>query len=183
MTENFCNEIGELTNTWLHKTMIDLSRMKKTGRKLRQPWRLIPFYRLLKVWRDWVITGIVRDEKAINLFEDIITENIVKLDINNELIGHFCYSSDDDDLVTYDLTADYIASYDDIGEYCDWKISDYAIKPLHTLLEKLKQENDYRQKLVIIDCILNVSHQRSDLAAWFVEGGSRSLSLLSAYNI
>ena len=40
-------------------------------------------------------------------------------------------------------------------------------------------ENDYEKKLLLIDSILNIVHQRSDLATWFVQGGRESLTQLS----
>ena len=42
---------------------------------------------------------------------------------------------------------------------------------LFALASKLLRQNEYDQKLYIIDRILNIVHQRSDLASWFVEGG------------
>ena len=58
-------------------------------------------------------------------------------------------------------------------------ISDYGLKPLETLLSQLLRANEAEQKLVIIDKMLNVVHQRSDIASWFVEGGARALAQLS----
>ena len=60
-------------------------------------------------------------------------------------------------------------------------ISDYGLEPLEKLLVKLVDEEDVNRKIPIIDQILNVAHQRSDLAAWLVQGGSAALSQLSGY--
>lgn len=60
-----------------------------------------------------------------------------------------------------------------------WRISDYGLKPLHKFLVQLRKEFDPSKKLPILDKMLNVVHQRSDIAAWFVEGGSAALSDLS----
>jgi len=63
-------------------------------------------------------------------------------------------------------------------------ISDYGLKPLWSLAEKLIETQDYVQKLIIIDRMLNVVHQRGDLAALFIEGGYESLQQLSGkYNL
>jgi hypothetical protein len=62
------------------------------------------------------------------------------------------------------------------------RISDYGLKPLLTNLFDLHRESDYNKKLTIIDKILNIVHQRSDIAAWFVEGGTSSLNQLSGYS-
>jgi hypothetical protein len=59
-------------------------------------------------------------------------------------------------------------------------ISDYGLEPLEQLLNQLLHAGSPEEKLLIIDQMLNVVHQRSDIAEWFVEGGSQSLSKLSA---
>ena len=60
-------------------------------------------------------------------------------------------------------------------------MSDYGLKPLQELVVKLRNEESPEQRLVIVDKMLNVVHMRSDLASWFVDGGSSSLSSLSGY--
>jgi hypothetical protein len=62
-------------------------------------------------------------------------------------------------------------------------ISDYGLPAIEQLAAQLYGETSPEQKVVTIDKILNVVHQRSDLASWFVEGGSRALSDLSGYNV
>ncbi|MFA5207333.1 MAG: hypothetical protein WC428_01635 [Candidatus Paceibacterota bacterium] len=58
-------------------------------------------------------------------------------------------------------------------------ISDYGLKPLEELLVQLLRATSPEEKLLIIDRMLNVVHQRSDIADWFVEGGSHALGQLS----
>jgi hypothetical protein len=58
-------------------------------------------------------------------------------------------------------------------------ISDYGLKPLETLLGQLIRSNKAETDIPIIDKMLNVIHQRSDIANWFVEGGSDALAQLS----
>lgn len=62
-------------------------------------------------------------------------------------------------------------------------ISDYGLKPIMQLTSELYVENNPEKKVVLIDKILNVVHQRSDMASWFVQGGSSALSDLSGYEI
>jgi len=74
-----------------------------------------------------------------------------------------------------------------IEDFYDWTVderggeimSDYGLQPLLNLLYQLKKDKTPEEKLVTIDKMLNVVHQRSDMASWFVEGGSRALSQLS----
>lgn len=60
-------------------------------------------------------------------------------------------------------------------------LSDYGLEPLLKLLYELLNSDDMDKELIIIDKILNVVHQRSDIARWFIEGGSSSLSMISGY--
>lgn len=146
-----------------------------------QPWQVVPFARLKKIWEDYMKTGIVRDTRGIEMIENIITTNILKLYVNSQLVGHTSYDPDED----FD---DYNYSEQDREDFADYidKFSDYAFSDfggsrpgLYTLLQQLRKARTPEEKVPIIDQILNVVHQRSDLAAWFVEGGSRALSQLS----
>lgn len=53
-------------------------------------------------------------------------------------------------------------------------LSDYGIEPIFKLIKVLIYEDDPNQILVIINKILDVAHQRSDLPEIFIEGGSKS---------
>jgi len=47
------------------------------------------------------------------------------------------------------------------------------------LAEQVHKAKSPEEKLVLLDQMLNVVHRRSDIANWFVEGGSHALSQLS----
>lgn len=146
---------------------------KKRGIK-EQPWRVVPFPRLRKIWEDFMRTGIVRDTAGLEMIEDIITENILKLYVNTELLGHTSYDPEED-------FREYGYTEQDVEDFYDYvkEISDYGFPRLMTLLIRVRKARTPEEKLPILDQILNVVHQRSDLAALFVEGGSRALSQLS----
>ncbi len=153
---------------------------KKRGIK-EQPWKLIPFSRLKKIWEDYMRTGIVRDTAGLEMIEDIITENILKLYVNTELFGHTPVDPSDD-FEEYGYTEQDVEDfYDYVKEISDYAFSDFGgSRPgLTTLLAQVRKARTPEEKLPILDQILNVVHQRSDLAALFVEGGSRALSQLS----
>jgi len=81
----------------------------------------------------------------------------------------------------YDLMSDRFFDYymnDPKGKMGGF-ISDYGLKPLEELLVQLLRATSPEEKLLIIDRMLNVVHQRSDIADWFVEGGSHALAQLS----
>ena len=90
--------------------------------------------------------------------------NELKELINDDLIGKFYdyYAGDKDNK---------------LGGF----VSDYGLKPLQKLLFQLMKTQESKEELVLIDRMLNVLHQRSDIASWFVEGGSNALSQLSGY--
>lgn len=125
--------------------------------------------------------GIVRDVRGLETIEDIITDNILKLYVNTELVGHTQYDPDDD-FDEYSYSEEDIEQFNDyISKFSDYAFNDFGGKRLGllTLLGNLRKTKTPEEKVPIIDQMLNVVHQRSDLASWFVEGGSKSLSQLS----
>jgi hypothetical protein len=60
-------------------------------------------------------------------------------------------------------------------------VSDYGLKPLLTLAYELYNLTHPNEILVCINKILDVSHQRSDLAELFVYGGSKELDFIHDY--
>jgi len=153
---------------------------KKKGIK-EQPWEVVPFARLRKIWGDYMTYGVVRDTRGLEMIENIITNNILKLYVNGELVGH-TQRDPGEDFDDYNYSEQ---DREDFSDYID-KFSDYAFHDfggrrlgLITLLKNLRKARTPEEKVPILDQILNVAHQSSDLAAWFVEGGSAALSQLS----
>lgn len=151
------------------------------GRKALS-WSRIPARRLFKVWTDFAKTGIVRDEKGMGEIAEQTMKNIVRLHVANAMCGHdrfgpedlwenvgFDYSEiDEDQFMTY-LTDP--ASGD--------PISDYGLPYLYPLWHEIRNAESAEEQLYAVDRVLNVVHQRSDLASWFVEGGTRTLQKIS----
>ena len=54
----------------------------------RQYWKLIPAGRLKKIWMDTAQMGFVRDVKGLKMIEDIVIENVRKIQSNTVLMGH-----------------------------------------------------------------------------------------------
>ena len=219
------------------------------------PWTVIPFARLKKIWEDYMSTGVVRDTRGLEMIEDIMIKNTIKVNIIIILLGHTSSNPDDDyeeyiggyvdeqikcirekkvdvnqlEIPFNDPQKGYqkknpenykckttvnpfllqfieenqienlndedlrIALYDMLSKQFSYYytedpksgqayISDYGLNPLLTLLSKLMYTTKPEEKVVVIDKMLNVIHQRSDIASWFVEGGSRALSALSGYS-
>ncbi len=176
-----------------HRDMMNEKPDDSEGRplKARQEWNVVDFSMLKRQWEEYMKWGQVlpRYEKTIEAIERTITENILKVTVNTELAGHDTTVPKDEWMEFFDgmeqeekeRMAEYMDQYfgDWILENGQWRISDYGLKPLHQLLARLRKEFDPSKKLPILDKILNVVHQRSDIASWFVEGGSSALSQLS----
>lgn len=138
--------------------------------------------RLIKIWRDYATLGIVKDERGIDQIVDIFIDKIVTIHIATILTGHeetdpiswlndHGFEMSDEEL---ERLTDYLQ--DSKGQYI---ISDYGIDKLRDLAFKILSAKTYEEKLLYLDQVLNVIHQRSDLASYFVKGGRSTLDSLS----
>lgn len=150
----------------------------------RPPKKLMPLNttRMKKIWNDYAKTGVVRDERGIDdILEDFLNK-VVRIDVNNYLAGH---TSGDPLNEFRDRELPIPKDIDDRIEraiadiHGEWMISDYGLDYLVKWLHKAMTETDYEQKLLALDSMLNVVHQRSNLASWFVRGGRRALNELA----
>ena len=223
---------------------------------MRMSWRVIPYVRLKRIWEQWAIFGFVRDTKGLEMIENIMISNTIKIHVLTQLAGHTTSPTEDD---YEDAWGDYVNTYlkqyklrtqepdvnnpnqlefdwnskngdgvkkqvnteelindpflDNVMDGLDlpkmnikqikkklieglqeqffWyyiedpesghiRMSDYGLEPLIKLMSELRNARDDNSKIVIMDKMLNVVHQRSDIAAWYVKGGSDALSDLSA---
>jgi hypothetical protein len=147
----------------------------------KQPWTLIPFNRIHKIWNDAAKEGFVRDAKGIDAIAQQMIETTLKLAANTLLLGH-TQSSPTEEYEEYGIDdegqgrfADY--AVDDNGQY---RLSDYGMRPLEEFAFQLySQAHTPEDQMLIIDKMLNVVHQRSNLASWYIEGGFTSLNELA----
>lgn len=147
-------------------------------------WKVVPAARLKKIWGDFGKLTFVRDEKGMNSIADTVLYNIVALHVGNILSGHGMESIPEyienvigDD----DLTEEQIKQIEDAVQLKDgtWIVSDFGLPYLYPLYHILLNANTSEEKLFTVDRILNVVHQRNDLAAFFVEGGIGTLMEVS----
>lgn len=173
--------LEEMTEELAGTLLNEYQKFRLTG--IRQSWNVIQNEMLIKEWEYNAQTGLVHD-KIIDKIQNIIIVNYTKLYINTALMGHTQESPiefagryiEDEDIEEDDLEY--------YGDYCetvdgDWRISDNCLDKMYNLCIKLLVEKDYSTKLYLIDTILNIVHQRSDLSSWFVEGGSETLSRIA----
>lgn len=136
----------------------------------------------------------------------IIMRNTGKLRANTILAGHDMHDpseeiaecieeiprlrsilgiNDNDDLS--DLDGGIISDMLDKAGFYDWMAcpdgsnawSDFGIEPIERLLAEYRENSSPEETIVIINKVLDVYHQRGDLASIFIEGGSKSLTSIS----
>jgi len=148
----------------------------------KMAWSVVSYPRLKKIWQDSVRYGVIRDERGLAMIEDQLLRNIVRLQAATDLSGHSQYGDaesivDDPDNgfrpFTEEEKDDFY--YNFLETEYGTPISDYGLRPLWELGERLSKTTNSQEKLLFIDQMLNVIHCRGDLAALFIEGGSASL--------
>lgn len=156
--------------------------IREYNNKDKQSWETVPAGRLKKIWNDYAKLGFVRDDVGMNLISSIVLENIHKLAVNNALTGH---TEEEPSEFAEGVTGethpdDYFYKNDNFfdDEKGIARISDYGIDKLEAGALDLMRAKTPEDKLQAVDHILNITHQRSDLPAWFVEGGTKTLNEL-----
>lgn len=117
----------------------------------------------------------------------------------DELVDELFYNSDTEDAYeNFEKYKEEIGEDDDyfaITQYLDDNgyldaltlpdgtdaISDYGLEPLEKLIASYDRNMSPEETLVLINKILDVTHQRGDLASMFIDGGSQALTKIS-YN-
>ena len=142
--------------------------------------------------------------KYIQQWKDIIIENFTYLDVITMFFGHTSSFDEDvfnDMVLNTDETGKSIDDWTEAWEYIEEMgyddildnilprfsngqdlISDYGLEPLREIISELYQTTDPNEILVLINKALDISHQRSDLSELFIEGGQKSLNMISGLN-
>ncbi len=167
------------------KSILDEYYHPERQQGTQMSWDVIPFARLKKIWEDYMKHNVVHDTEGLDMLADKILSNLARLEAATQLAGH-------SQIDTEDLAEE--AGHPHPGgnnvdfyfDFLDTKfgipVSDFGLRPLWNMAEDLLTTKNYEEKLMIIDKMLNVVHQRGDIAALFVEGGSMALSELSGTN-
>lgn len=155
------------------------SGLKDSGGQGRVPWPRVPAARLKRIWLDYGNSRVVRDEKGLEEIADRVLDNIARLRAATDMMGHSQMDArsflDDMGHAFTDEEWDDWMSHWMTDEHGNWVLSDYGMEPLEKLYQKIYSAPTAEQKLQWVDRALNITHQRSDLAALFVEGGSKTL--------
>lgn len=190
-TEDYYEKLLNAENSIIY----DFFQDKQNGITQKR-WRLIKPTQYKKALMEFMQFGkLMRfPTSVIDDWIDIILTNTAELSTITDLVGH----SNDFDFYTYcdilDLDVDEYGSWEKIFDYLDelgfydwaelpdgsdaW--SDYGLRPIEELIQKLLTEDKtYEERLVTINRIMDVYHQRGDLSSMFIEGGSKTLSAIS----
>lgn len=151
-----------------------------------QSWRRVPLPRIKKIWMDFANLGFVRDITGLEMISEIVIENIQKIHVNTILMNHTEIGGDEVlDEMGLHLNESEDWEFNDwcVDENGAWRISDNALSRLTQGALNIAMAKTPEQKLVELDKVFNIVHQRSDIASWFVEGGVSALSELSNQGI
>jgi len=161
-----------------HSNIMEEYYDKKRKKGTKMNWVVIPFARLKKIWEDFSRYGIVRDTRGLDEIVNQIMKNLARLQAATDLSGHGG-GFDIEDTGYEDPGGQNIDFYFDfLSTKYGEPVSDYGLPKLWKIAEKIYQTKKYEEKLLLLDQFLNVIHERGDLAALFIEGGSQSLTKL-----
>jgi hypothetical protein len=146
-------------------------------------WNVIPAPRLTRIWLDFGRTGLIRDEKGLDDIKDLMLDNIIKLEISCELMGHTRFISAEEIIAEHEVDID--LNDKDVAHRFYWEffetkygpvLSDYGLPKLLEIYPSIYMAKTAEQCAYAIDKALNVIHMRSDLCALFIEGGRTTLT-------
>jgi hypothetical protein len=159
--------------------LIDLAELLlKSHGKGRVPWKTVSASLLKKVWYQFGKYNRI-DENDLDKISDQILTNIARLRASTEMMVHtrFNVRPELEDLgytFTDQQWNEWMSDYftDNKGS---WMLSDYGLPKLEKIYPDIFGAKTSEDKLYACDKALNIIHQRSDSAAMFIEGGSRTL--------
>lgn len=144
-----------------------------------QPWNVLDAEMVKQMWLEFSDTGDVTNRTGLETARALVLNNVLRLYVNTEVAGHTARRAEDvvEDYEIGDLDA-FVSWAIDTPEG-DWRISDYGLDKLLDIAVKLKHAATPGRMVMYIDHILHVTHMRSDLASWFIEGGRDTLNCLA----
>jgi hypothetical protein len=176
----------DATEDFVHRRDVQLEEvakfiLEKSQGKIRLPWITIPATLLTRVWYQFG----KNPQREVNTNDldkiaDRILTNIARLRVTTEMMEH----------TSYDVRPE----LEDLGftftdeQWEEWVpnvlknkkgsflISDYGLPKLENIYPSIFNAKTNEEKIYACDKALNIIHQRSDLAAMFIEGGSSTLT-------
>lgn len=163
---------------------IEMTRIFKSKKYKTQPWKTVPFHLVERIWKQYATLNMIRDEKQLDNIGRQIVFNIIDLHINTVMIGHTQHDPNDRlENENMEMSEDELDEYSGWivdPKFHQWRISDYQLDRLIDSAIKIISANTAEEKLVAIDTVFSLAHQRSDLSSLFITGGAGSLDLLAS---
>ena len=147
-------------------------------------WPVIKAEPLARIWLEYGRRGTIHNEEGLNKIVEQAIDLVARLTVTTELSGYtrcdvraeledgYDYKFTDEE---WDRLLDSLGDKKSGQEY----LSEFGLKPLQVLALKLCAADTPEEKLHVIDRMLNVVHQRSDLASMFVQGGTSTLNKIA----
>jgi hypothetical protein len=159
-----------------------LDRYAAGEREFRISWPRIRKAPIKRIWLTFGKIGFLhaRQEALLEGIADRTLTLIARLYACTEICGHTprcgreSLEDETQDRFT-DESWEHMLMYSLEDERGNWYLSDFAWPKLEPLYDKLFRAKTPDQQLYLVDQVLNVVHQRSDLASYFIEGGSKTL--------
>jgi len=194
---DFYDDQSDMVNSVISEFLND----KQKGIAVKH-WRTIPAEQYQNALLDFMKYGSFMrfPTKYVFQWAALVTKNTLDLEAITELAGHsqgfpydeFCSAfgfekgTEEYEKYSYNNWENCSEYLSEIGFY-DWcqlpdgsdAWSDYGMEPLYKLIKELEEQETAEQKIIVINKILDVYHQRGDLASAFIQGGSKSLNQIS----
>lgn len=168
-----------------YRNIIDEWRQSRDRTGQRQTWRVASSAVVKRLFTSFVRhDGLLRHGAAARQVSDIFLTNILRLQVNTEIMQHTSLPMRHIE-ETYDLPPGFFEGFEDhvVDDRGAWRISDYALDKLVDLGTRLILAQTPEETVLVIDAILNVTHQRSNLPAWFVENGIGTLDYIRSQRL
>ncbi len=174
------DQVSAIWDEWL------AAREEPPSKRGYQRWNVVSKSKLQKVWNSFAKFGFVRNESDLDDIASEVITNAARIHVNTALMGH---TSDRisstlnkiDEDITEEEAEELVDGFEDfaLDEHGQWRLSDRYNK-LDDMAIDVISASTPEEKIIAVDKLLNFVHPRSDLASWFVQGGSNSLAELSA---
>ena len=185
LNENFDYEAASDYHRRRDEQLYELSMaLKKSNGHGHLYWKTVSATLLKKVWYQFGKYHRINENDLDKIADQILT-NIARLDASTTMMGHTSVDGreeikDAHDIIFTDEEWDVWMPefFTDVDG--SWLLSDYGLPKLQEIYPQIFNASTPEEKLYACDKALNVVHQRSDLAAIFVEGGTSTLNAIAA---
>lgn len=179
INNNAVDEYHELYSSLEYNMIHDMISGKK------QHFNLVRPEELKKIYKEHQEFGMIKNEKLLDSIIQRCIKNTAQLRVNTILYGH---ENTDPYEIYKDHFEDGELSNDEFNdlvfEYVPSdKISDYGLKWAEEIILRLMVAKNDNDKIVLLNHLFDIIHQRSDFAEYYVLGGKSALLQISGSEI